>query len=137
MKFVIDNSELLLNIVLIVLSVIIGYWLIPLLKNKKKISEEQLKNIEAMIQFSQLFMKSLNVSKKEKMDIIFELSMKTVEYVEQVMKFENNDNKKKNAVELVRDSLEYLGYEVSEEDLKMIELGIESAVNLLPKTYKK
>ncbi|GAC44191.1 hypothetical protein [Paenibacillus popilliae] len=49
------------------------------------------------------------------------------------MKDEDGETKKENAMKLVYDTLKHLNIEISEQEKQLIEIGIESAVNMLPK----
>jgi hypothetical protein len=127
---------ILVVVALIVLA--IGFVGVPYLKAKGIINEQNTQTTLTLLNLIETVSKSLNLGDKTKTNIetIFGVTEKVVQYVEQTMTNETNDAKKKYAVDTTIDILKQLGIEVSVDNVRLIELGIESAVSVLEKTYK-
>jgi Tfp pilus assembly protein PilX len=122
---------------LVVVAVLaIGYFVVPYLQKKNIINE---KNSETALQFIQLANMILNTIKfdsntQDKAKLVFNIADIAVRYVEQTITDGDNVKKKGVAFETVRQILKQMNIEVDSNIETLIEFGIESAVNVLPKT---
>lgn len=129
---------ILILVVVVFAIVAIGFILVPWLKNKEIIKEESINTTKQMLELIGLVLKSIqtdNSKSKDEIELVFGICEKVVYYVEQTMKNDGNDIKKDYAVKASKEILEKMNIEVTDDMEKMIEIAIESAVNLLPKTY--
>jgi predicted transcriptional regulator len=131
--------ELLIGLGIAVLAVIVGFILTPYLKNKGILTEENVLVTKQVLEISKLIAKNLEYKddSKETVIMILEISDAAVRYVEQTAGMERrNDAKKDMAVKSVLQTLKLMKVNVTDDVMKLVELGVESAVNSLPKTYK-
>lgn len=130
---------ILLIIVVILAAVGIGYWLIPILKKNGILKEEGIKGTQQILSLIALVLQNIKIEDgdvKSDINTIFGICQKVVQYVEQTMKDELPEDKKLHAMQVIEGVLGTLGIELSDDIKKLIEIGIESAVNLLPRTNK-
>jgi hypothetical protein len=127
-------------ILLVVVAVLgLGYFLVPYLKKKGIIDKGSAESTDQLMELIGAILKTVdfkNEKLENQVDIVFNITSIAVHYVEQVMTDAPNDEKKQYDVDTVQDVLAKLGVEVNAETLKLIEIGIESAVNALPPTNK-
>lgn len=136
MDMIMQNADLIVIVLLVAMSIGIGYFLVPYLQREKKLSEQGVGGILTVLELTKVLTSSMKLKEdsKEKVDMIFEVTQTVVRYVEQTMKHQENGVKKENAIQFVYDTLSYLNISINEKERKLIELGIESAVQQLPST---
>ncbi len=128
-----------LGIIAIVVAAVlaIGFVLVPYLKKKGLINDQNIDATNQILQIAGLILSSLDIKNekiKSEADTIFDISNKVVQYIEQTMKAVDNVAKKQAAIDVIKEILGKLNIQVTPDNEKLIEVGIESAVNVLPKT---
>jgi lipopolysaccharide export LptBFGC system permease protein LptF len=116
-------------------SFVIGFVLAPYLNKKGYLNENNTNLTKQLLEISEIVLKNADVKNKDVAVSVLEISKSTVNYVEQTAKYEDNEVKKKLAKESVIEVLKSLNIEITEDTLKLIEIGIEGAVISLPKTW--
>lgn len=139
MEFILMNLDLIITIVAVFGILAIGFFLMPFLKRKGYIKDTDVQLTGQLIEVVKLLVASTKFKNDETKDttlLIFEITSKIVQYIEQSMTLEDNKAKKEKAYLTVLEILAELDIEVTEQRKKLIEIGIESAVNLLSPTHK-
>lgn len=133
-----SGLELLVVLFNVATVVLVGFVLVPFLKEKGYVNEENAKQTVKLLEIARLIIKEMNIKDQKKNTAIdiFIVAEKAVKYVEQTMKYDSNEQKKELAIELAIDVLKHTNIKVTKDIEQIIEIGIESAVNALPKTYK-
>jgi hypothetical protein len=115
----------------------VGFWLVPFLKSKGYLNDKSMADTDQLMQLANIIVKNLDF-KDDKVENtvknVFAVSEVVVKYVEQTLKNQDNAAKKDYAVNAVKDILTKVGVVVTADIEQLIEIGIESAVNSLPKT---
>jgi hypothetical protein len=126
------------GIITIVVSIIlaIGFFLVPYLKNKNIINEQNSQTALQFIQLANMILSSIkfDTDVQNKSKLVFEIAEISVRYVEQTVKDGDNAKKKVLAFETIAQILMQMNIKVDKDVETLIEFAIESAVNVLPKT---
>ncbi|MCY9737466.1 hypothetical protein M5X17_27575 [Paenibacillus alvei] len=129
-------SMLTLGVVLLIIF-LVGFVLVPFLKKKGYLQSESIEVTKQMLTLAGVVLDNLNTNNTDthkKAEAIVKVCERAVLYVEQTEKYSMNEDKKKLAVDTAIDMLEQMGVTVDEKVERLIEVGIESAVMLLPRT---
>jgi hypothetical protein len=132
-----QNIELLTIILVAICVVILGFVITPLLR-KKGVKAEDTKTVEQLVVLVKHLVSQIkfeNQDSKKNALLVFEVTEIVVRYIEHTMKLEDNDKKKLEAIKIVGDILSSTGFDLTEDQKILIEVGIESAVSRLSKTY--
>lgn len=119
--------------------VFVGFVGAKYLKNKGLLTEENF-DVVGKILLATNIVADRFVSDKETMKkytLVNGIISEMVAYVEIIATYSDNKEKKTLAYSAVLSVLNLLGVEVTDDERKIISLGIESAVAMLPDTYKK
>jgi hypothetical protein len=138
-EFLLANSELLIVISIVIGILVLGFFLMPYLKRKGVIKDSDAQLTGQLIEIVKLVIMNTQFKDDKTKDqtlLIFEICNTVVRYIEQSMRLEDSKDKKEKAYLTVLEILAELDIEVTEQRRKLIEVGIESAVNLLPPTHK-
>jgi len=137
MQFFIDNANLFLIFISFVAIFIATFIAIPYAQRKGWLSSSNLEAAHKALEMATLALGSLSIGAgiAGKTALILKATEAAVGYVEQTMKLENNTEKRLHAQETTIRFLEQEGIEISDDLRKLIEVGLQSAVNKLPKTY--
>lgn len=122
--------------VVVILLVTIAFILVPYLKNKGLLNEQNTQAANQVLSLIGLVLSNINIGNdkvKSEAETIFNITQKVVQYVEQTMDADGA-SKKQAALEAAKDILAKLNIELTPDNEKLIEVGIESAVSVLPKT---
>lgn len=132
-------ADLLLILALIVVVVVLGYILIPYFKKKGVLNDQITNTMNQLLEFASVVVNNLKTSEdvKDKATTIFEITQKVVQYVEQTMEDSSSNSKKFNAVDITTAILESIGIEINDDTQRLIEVGIESAVNAMNQIKKQ
>lgn len=126
---------LIIGIISVVVSILIGFVLAPYLNKKGFINQENLETTKQLLEISKVILKNSNIKNKEITTTVLDVSSISVKYIEQTAKYQDAITKKKLAREAIIDTLKTMHIKITPDIEKVIEMGIESAVNSLPKTY--
>lgn len=116
-----------------------GLYGISFLKNKGILTNENVETTKMTITILEMILKNIkfNETYQNEAERVFAIAKVSVGYVEQVMKNDDNVIKKETAFNTTLEILKTLDIEVTDDIKTLIEFGIESAVNTLPKTNKE
>lgn len=119
-------------VALVVLAIFfIGFIAVPWLSKKGYLKKDSTKTTEQILQVVGIILKNLNINKdaKDQATLIFNICEKVVAYIDQTSEHDSNEEKKAFAVTCVNDILVQLKIDVNDDVKKLIEIGIEAAVN--------
>jgi hypothetical protein len=121
---------------IVVVIILIGFVGIPYLKTKGALTKQGTEATMTLLNIASVVLKNLNINDQTKsnVDTIFGVTQKVVQYVEQTMSDSDNATKKQYAVDATKEILGQLKIVLNSDSEKLIEIGIESAVNALPNT---
>lgn len=124
-----------LAVLVIVVILAMGFFLIPLLNRNGITNQVHSENIAQIIDFAKQVNNGSQLSQptKDIVSKVFDVAKIAVSYVEQTMTDVDNSHKKLAAEKTVSDILNTMGVKVGESEKNLINIGIESAVNLMPK----
>lgn len=127
---------IIIGVALLILAV--GFYIVPYLNHKGYLTLQNVNTTKQILGIAQLVLQGMQVNKgvKDQANTIFDITQKVVQYVEQTMKDSDNSHKKQYAVDATKDILGKVGIQLSDDNQKLVEVGIEAAVNALPKTNK-
>lgn len=126
-----------LIIIIVAAAVIaVGFLLVPWLRKRGALDKEAVETTKMLLELVGLIVKSVKTDPniKNQIDIVFGVCTKVVQYVEQTMKYEDPQDKKLYAYSAVIAILDQMNIELTDENKRLIEIGIEAAVSALPKT---
>jgi len=127
-----DTNNLL--IILITLGVFaIGFILVPYLQKNKIINNSNVEKFSDLLILANYLVKGMKPNNFY--DVANKVALEVVNYVEQTMKDQDNETKKQHAMETAELLLDSLGYKITDDERKIIEVLIESAVSYLPPTH--
>lgn len=126
----------LISLLVILAVVVIGFVVTPFLNKKGLLKDINLAVSSNALEIAQIVAKNSNYKDNDKTVAILEVAKTCVRYVEQTAKEKDNELKKGLAQEMIIDTLIQMGISITPDIERLIELGIESAVNALPKTNK-
>lgn len=138
MQFFHDNYALLITLAAIVVMFVGTFIAIPLAKKKGLLTQKNIDAVQEALEMVNLAVKNLNLpsAAASTTTLILRAAEAAVGYVEQTMKFEDNDQKREHATKAAIDFLKHEGIEVTDDLQKLIEVSLQSAVSKLPKTNK-
>lgn len=118
--------------------VVLGVYGISFLKKKGILTETNIETTKTTIAILEMILKNIkfNDEYKSQTEKVFAVAETAVRYVEQVIKNDDNAVKKETAFNTTLEILKTLNIEATDEIKTLVEFGIESAVNSLPKTSK-
>lgn len=138
MQFLNDNMGSIVGLAVLIAVLAVGYFLVPYMKKQGLVSEQGMKNISQLLELAKIILNNTKLKSETKVSAekIFQVADIAVRYVEQVSQDLSNEEKKKKAIEVTLSTLQRLGFEATVDQKKLIEIGVEAAVNLLPKTHE-
>jgi hypothetical protein len=128
--------ELALIIGVAIVVILIGFIGVPWLQKKGYLTKASNETTNQIMELIGLVLKNIdfeNDKTKSQIDTVFDVCHKVVQYVEQISVNDDNEIKKALAVKLTIGVLEKLNLELTDANKSLIEIGIEAAVNALPK----
>lgn len=135
MDILLNNLDFFISILVFVAVFFMSFFVVPFAQKKGWLSQDAINSTQKALEIAQLIASNMNLgSAAGKTNTILQSTKAAVSFVEKTMKLENNEDKKDNAMEISIKFLEQEGIEVTDEMKKLIEVGIESAVSILPKT---
>lgn len=136
MEFIQENYGVIVSAIVMVIAVLLAFVVLPFLKSKGVNIAGGSATVAEILKVLRIILKNTDMDSKAKKDAekVLEIAEVSVRYVEQVSKDLTNDEKKAMAVQTTLQALASMGIVVNEDLMQLIEVGIEAAVNLLPKT---
>ncbi len=118
--------------------VALGLYGVSFLKKKGILTNENIETTKMTITILEMILKNIKFDEnyKSEAERVFAIAKTSVLYVEQVMKNDDNVIKKETAFNTTIEILRTLNIEITDDMKMLVEFGIESAVNTLPKTNK-
>lgn len=130
----------LIGLAIAILAVLIGFVGVPFMRKKGWITDERTQTTKQVLEIANLILKNIEMKDndvKDKTLLVLQIAEIAVRYVEQTSATTRDNKKKKElAQKSVLETLQLMNIEITPDIEKVIELGIESAVNQLPKTNK-
>lgn len=129
--------ELAIIIGIAIVALLIGFVGVPWLQKKGYLTKSSNETTAQIMELIGLILKNIdfeNDKTKSQIDTVFDICQKVVQYVEQISVNNDGEVKKALAVKLTIGILEKLNFELTDANKSLIEIGIEAAVNALPKT---
>lgn len=127
-------TTILIIIAVIVVVVLGAFLLVPYLKKKGILNQGNVDATKQVLNIAETLLNTLHIGNADRNHQVFTVCEKVVQYIEQTMKYDEPEAKKIEAEKAVLDALDALHIHVNDKIKALIEIGIESAVNLLPKT---
>jgi hypothetical protein len=136
MSFIQDNAVLFISVAVLIASYIFAYVVVPYLNKRGILTKDNVKQGQEILDLTREIFMAFNVKDENKQlaEKVFHIAEKSVHYIEQTMNDSDNTQKKQSAVDIAADILEQMGIQVDSKILSLLEIGIEAAVHLLPKT---
>lgn len=136
MEFIQENYGVIVSAIVMVIAVLLAFVVLPFLKSRGVNISGGSATVAEILKVLRIILKNTDMDSKAKKDAekILEIAEVSVRYVEQVSKDLSNDEKKAMAMQTTLQALASMGIVVNEDLMQLIEVGIEAAVNLLPKT---
>lgn len=128
--------ELAIIICIAIVVLLIGFIGVPWLQKKGYFTKTSNETTAQIMELIGLILKNIdfeNDKTKGQIDTVFDICQKVVQYVEQISANDDGTIKKALAVKLTTNILEKLNFELTDANKSLIEIGIEAAVNALPK----
>jgi hypothetical protein len=135
-EFLTNNIDLFWTVGTIVVLFLATFIFMPFAQKKGWLTPAGMEAAHKALEMATLAVSSVNLGNAAagKTAMILKATEAAVGYVEQTMKLDDNEAKRLNAQKAAIDFLKHEGIEVTDELQKLIDVGLQSAVNKLPKT---
>lgn len=126
-------ESILIAIAIVLFAFVLGFVVAPYLQKRGIITNGNSETAKQVIEIAKLILNNVEFKNKDRALVVLDVSSIAVSYVEQTAKNKSSLEKKELAKKSIIETLNVMEIEITNDVHAIIELGIESAVNRLPK----